>query len=172
VTLQDQINAALSALIGLPLWGATRALNMEMFDLGDRQTRLNRKGQEVEVGEYALHIHCPWRIVGPDGIFVASEDRNYPEDEMSNRENFDSDSPSRCEARIGVWFREHSVAPLSVEQVKADSVGGFRLFLHRGFVLEAFPSHSLRGEYSEYWRLFRPSTEARHFVVTGYGVEK
>jgi hypothetical protein len=171
VTLQDRITEALSAIIQFPLWGATRVMNMEMFDFGDRRTQLNRKGQEVDVGEYALHIQCPWRIVSPDGIIVASEDRKYPEEETANWQEFDSDSPSRCEARMAVWLREHSSAPLRVERVECDRVGGFRLFLQLGFVLEVFPASSLRGEYSEYWRLFRPSMEASHFVVTGYGVE-
>jgi hypothetical protein len=172
VTLQDRIIAALSVLAGLPLWGATRALNMEMFDFGDRRTQLNRRGQEVDVGDYALHIQYPWRIVSPDGIIVASEDRSYPEDEASDWEEFDSDSPSRCEARMAAWLHEHSLAPLQVDRVETDSVGGFRLLLQLGFVLEAFPAHSRRGEYSEYWRFFRPSIEASHFVVTGHGVEE
>jgi hypothetical protein len=144
---------------------------MEMFDFGSRHRQLNRKGQEVDVGEYALHIQCPWRIVGPDGIIVASEDRNYPEDEMSDWEDFDSDFPSRCEARMAAWLHEHSLAPLRVERVKADSVGGFALLLQLGFILEAFPAHSRQGEYSEYWRLFQPLTGTGHFVVTGHGVE-
>jgi hypothetical protein len=171
MTLQERITEALSALIGLPLWGATRALNMEMFAFGERRTRRNRKGQEVEVGEYALHIQCPWRIVSPDGIIVGSEDRNYPEDENADWEEFDSDGPSRCEARMVAWLKEYSAAPLRAQRVEADAVGGFKLLLQRGFVLEAFPADSLRGEYSERWRLFRPSEEG-HFVVTGYGVEE
>jgi hypothetical protein len=118
-----------------------------------------------------LHIQCPWRIVGPDGIIVGSEDRNYPEDENADWEEFDSDGPSRCEARMAAWLKEYSTPPLRAERVEADCVGGFKLFFQRGFVLEAFPANSLRGEYSERWRLFRPSEEG-HFVVTGYGVQE
>jgi hypothetical protein len=145
---------------------------MEMFDFGDRRTRLNRKGQEVDVGEYALHIQCPWRIVSADEIIVASGDRDYPEDEASDWREFDSNSPSRCEARMAAWLGEHSLAPLRVEQVKADNAGGFELLLRFGFMLEVLPAHSLRGEYSEHWRLLRPSMDAGHFVVTGHGVEE
>ena len=168
VMLQHQITEALSALIGLPLWGATRAANMSMFAFGERRSRLNRKGAEVEVGDYALHIQCPWRIVGPDDIVVGSEDRMCLEDESSDWETFKG--PSRCEARIGVWLTEYAAAPLRVERVEGDWVGGFKLLLERGFVLEAFPADSVRGVYSEYWRLFRPG-EKSHFVVTAHGVE-
>jgi len=171
VTLQDRINTALSPLIGLQLWGAARSANMEMFALGERVTRLDRKREDVEVGEYALHIQCPWRIIGPDGVIVGSEDRNYPEDENANWEKFDLDGPSRCEARMNGWLKEYSEAPLKVERVESDHTGGFELFLEHDFVLEVFPANSLRGEYSEHWRLFRPTKEG-HFVVAGHGVEE
>lgn len=168
---KDRIAKALSVLLGLPLWGATRALNMEMFAFGERRTRRNRKEEDVEVGEYMLHIQCPWRLVGPNGIIVGSEDRNYPEDENADWREFNSDGPSRCEARLGTWFKECATAPLKVGRLEADSVGGFRLLLERGFVLEVFPANSLEGEYSERWRLFQPS-QGSHFVITGYGVEE
>lgn len=101
-------------------------------DTGSRRTRRNRKGQEVEVGEYALHNQCPWRIVGPDGIIVGSEDHNYSEDENADREQFDSDGPSGCKARMVAWLKEYSTAPLKVQRVKADPIGGFPLLLQHG----------------------------------------
>jgi hypothetical protein len=172
VTLRQRITTALSEIIGLPLWRATRVADMEMFDLGGRQSKLNRHGDQVDVGEWALHIQCPWRIASAGEIIVASDDRAFPEDETSSTQDFDTDSPSRCEARMAAWLCEHSSAPLQVVRVEADNVGGFKLRLDCDFVLEAFPASSRRGEYSEHWRLFRPLSEARHFVVTGYGVEK
>jgi hypothetical protein len=169
--LQDQIIEALSVLIGLPLWEAVRAMNMEMFSFGERRKRLNRKGEEIEIGEYALHVQCPWRIIGLNRIVVGYEDRNYPEDEDSDWQAFNPDGPTRCEARVAAWLREYSGSPLIVERVEADAVGGFKLFLHHGFILEAFPADSLQGEYSEHWRLLQPSEKKKHFVITGYGVE-
>ncbi len=144
---------------------------MEMFAFGERRIRLNRKGEEVEVGEYSLHIQCPWRIVGPDGIIVGFLDRNYPVEENADWQEFDDEGPSRCEFQMAGWLKEYSGCPLKVEKVEADYVGGFKLFLQHGFVLEAFPANSLQGEYSERWRLFRPSDES-HFVVCGYGIEE
>jgi len=127
-TLRSRIVHALSALIGLPLWGATRAPDTEMFQFGERQGRLSRTGTQVDVGEYALHIQCPWHIVGPNRIVVGSEDRNYPEDESANWKDLDSDGPSRCEAKIGSWLNEHAAAPPRVERVEADDLVGSRFF--------------------------------------------
>ena len=170
--LRDRIAEALSPLVGLPLWGAMRALNMEMFKFGDRRRCLNRKGEEIEVGDLDLHIACPWRIVGPEGVVVGSRDRHYPADEDSDWQEFDDEKDlARLEARLSAWLDDHRDAPPRVQRVEADAVGGFRIFLAEGFVLEAFPAGSLRGEYSEHWRLFGPAMGDRHFVVTGYGVE-
>ena len=167
MTREDRITEALSALVGLPMWRATRALNMEMFTFGERRKRLNQQEEEIEVGEYALHVQCPWRIVGPHLIAIGSEDRNYPEDEKSDWNDFDPDADrTLCEARMAAWLHEHARAPLKVERVEADRTGGFRLFLERGFVLEAFPANTLRGEEFEHWRLFQ-SSQKDHFVVTG-----
>ena len=148
-------------------------MNMEMFAFGARRKRVNRRGDEVEIGDYALHIQCPWRIYGADGIVVGSEDRRYPAVESVALHDFDPDSDAaevRCEVNIKAWLTKHAADPLRVEQVETDSLGGFRLRLTHGDVLEAVPVDSCRGEYSERWRLFRPGSEG-HFVVTGYGIE-
>ena len=172
--LRDQVAQALAPLVGLPLRDTGRALNMQMFDFGKPCKYHNYKGQEIEGWGYALHIQCPWRVIGPDGIVVGDRDSCYPADESAEWEGFDPDEgkPSHLEAGIFPWMEKYADEPLTVERVEADSVGGFQLFLTEGFVLEAFPSDSLKGEYSEHWRIFRPAQDNSHFVMTGHGVEE
>lgn len=162
----------LSVLVGLALRKATRSLDLESFQFGDRRVRRNRIGEEIEVGDYALHVQCAWRIIGPAGVVVGSEDRNYVQSGDDDPEYLRSDAPSRCESKIDAWFEEHATEPLKVERVEVDHVGGFKLWLERGFVVEAMPLDTLEGEYSERWRLFVPAEDDQHFVVTGYGIEK
>jgi hypothetical protein len=50
---------------------------------------------------------------------------------------------------------------LVVEDVKADSQGGAELGLSGGYRLFLFPA----GSCGEYWRLFRPGSGQKHFVV-------
>lgn len=52
-----------------------------------------------------------------------------------------------------------------VERVKGDNTGGARIDLTGGFALELSP-----GETGEFWRLFRPGTNERHFVVSADGI--
>ncbi|NVB81116.1 MAG: hypothetical protein HOV81_22155 [Kofleriaceae bacterium] len=146
---------------------------LQMFQFGDKRLVTAkygpRKGQQREVGEYALHIQCKWRIRGPSGIVVGSNDRFYQPgpDPHAEGEVDEDGSPrvSRCEERLVPWLE---AGPYLVEAVSADAVGGLVLSLARGFVLEAFPVDSLD---SEEWRIFQPATERPHFVVSGDGID-
>ena len=77
----SRLEGALAPLVGLPLWTSHRAADLQVFQFGDKRTVTSnfgpRKGQELAVGEYGLHIQCAWRIRGPSGIVVASRDRFY-----------------------------------------------------------------------------------------------
>ena len=107
-------------------------------------------------------------ILGSSGIIAGEEDRDNPEDESVDREN-----PGGPRPRFGSHPSQR-VCRLSprVVRVEADSVGSCRLFLEDDFLIEAFPANFLQGEYSERWRLFRPSEEGDPFGCHGLGVGK
>ena len=64
-------------------------------------------------------------------------------------------------------INEHTI----VERVDSDEVGGLKIFLSQGYLLEVFPDTSEDDEYSEFWRLFNRKEDSPHFVVTGNGVK-
>jgi hypothetical protein len=139
----QQIAEALSRLVGLPLWGSHRALNMQMFAFGARKAAKNHKGEEIEFGEYALHVQCTWRIVSSDRIIVGSEDRHYPAQGVSFWKDFNSDlDSSLLDSRVSHWLDEHKSNPLRVKRISPGPPAGFQLYLERGFVLEVFPEHA------------------------------
>jgi len=107
-SLKESIEQALSVLIGLPLIGSDRVLDLNMFYFGKAHTTSTRAGREKEIGEYALHVQCAWRITGPHGIIVASQDRYYPGDGSYDvPDNFDWTLPgNRCDTRLEVFLRE------------------------------------------------------------------
>jgi hypothetical protein len=61
--------AALSQIIGLPLTAARRAGDMRTFQFGSLQ-----QVDRGSVGDFALHVQCPWRIEGPAGIITGRLD--------------------------------------------------------------------------------------------------
>lgn len=177
--MRERIEQALQALVGMPLWASGRAADLQWFQFGEEHEVPIRPRSEVAgtkvVGEYALHLQCAWRLAGPQGIIVASRDRfvRAGEDPYRDLEDFDWDvqGANRRDERMAAFFQDRAAAPPSVVEAEVDEIGGFRLHLSGGVVLEAFPDDPLP---SEHWRLLQPGppyTEERHFVVTGQGIE-
>jgi hypothetical protein len=152
-SISEFVEDALAILQGVKLWGATRASEMQVFSFGGRIWRSNRRNQRVAVGEFALHLQCPWRLSRLSRILIGSDDwyRNREENPTNVLLKLIEDTPR-------------------VITIAADDFGGFHLEFDRQLRLEVFPAHSERGEYSEHWRLLRGR---RHdFVVTGEGIEQ
>src|SRR5262245_25387132 len=160
---RQQVIAALSQIIGLPLTAVRRAADMRTFQFGTL-----RAVDRGSVGEFALHVQCPWRIEGPDGIVAGRLDLWEPvEDNAPFDENWDYEKwPNLQDARLERWPAANE-GSLVVKSVDADEFGGAALCFGQGFVLRMFPA----GTRSEDWRLFRPKTDAPHFVVSGGAVE-
>ena len=73
---RQQVVATLSQIIGLPLTAARRAADMRTFQFGTL-----RPVERGSVGDFALHVQCPWRIEGPDGIVTGRLDLWEPVEE-------------------------------------------------------------------------------------------
>ena len=173
-----RLEGALAPLLHLPLWKSHRAADLQVFQFGDKRTVTSdfgpRKGQESEVGEYALHVQCAWRVRGPSGIVVGSSDRYYrsgPDPFPKEEDDWDWSIPgaNRRDERIREWLQARSY---EVERVSADATGGIVLSFATGFALDVFPDDSLDGEYDEHWRLLRPADLSSHFVLRGGGIDQ
>jgi hypothetical protein len=75
--VKERVEEALTPLIGMPLWGAHRAADLQVLKFGKRHL-VPQRDKMVEVGEYALHLQCAWRIAGRDRIVVGSRDVYIP----------------------------------------------------------------------------------------------
>jgi hypothetical protein len=161
--MRQELIAALSQIIGLPLTAARRAADMRTFQFG-----VLRTVDGGSVGDFALHVQCPWRIEGPDGLVTGRLDLWEP---VENNAPFDENwgyekSPNLQDARLEWWLAEND-GFLVVRGVDADEFAGAAIRFDRGFVLRMFPA----GTRGEDWRLFRPKTGAPHLVISGGRVE-
>jgi hypothetical protein len=165
--VRDEILAHLQPLVGLPLSIARRASSMRVLHFG--AVRPVARGT---VGEYALHISCSWRLDGPEGIVTGWSDLwAYPGPRAPDDWDWE-DGPNVQDERLGALLGGFDPATgshvnatdlLVVEQVKAGPLGDARIYLSGGYRLTLFPD----GAADEHWRLFRPRTGERHFVVRG-----
>ena len=184
ISIGSQIKQHLSVLIGLPLSIARRAadmLNLQFGSVREIDIKLGKRvGKKGTVGEFALHVQCPWRIDGPDKIVTGRWDLFRT---AETGESFDSDDNTCYE--FGMSLQDKKIGELLqgfepitgsyanvtnsliVETVDADNFGGATICLSGGYRLVLFPSGSM----GEAWRLFQPGTSEKHVVVSGSLVE-
>ena len=151
--LQNRVRKALAPLLGLPLSDMWRAAELQIFEFGEQRPDLNSDGKEITRADYAMHVSCPWRIIGPAGLALARED--YWTGKRSEPRH----------ARSKAFFERMDAATLAVEEIEADTTGGVRLLLAGGCTLEVLPMTTRRTD--EHWRLLPPGEDVEHFVVTG-----
>jgi len=167
-----EVEAVLRVLLGLPLWAAGRLLDLEWFEFGARHVGKDHRGRAREVGEYALHTQCSWRIAGPEGIVVGSRDRFRPRGNPEEvPEDFDCNKTGEtlCDERTEAFFSGPCKDSLIVEEIVVGDWGAFSLSLGGGFALDVFPDDSLD---DENWRFFQPYCETPHFVLAGGTLKK
>ena len=121
-------------------------------------------------GTRALHVSCPWRLVGPVGLLVGSGDYWRPATPDTPDEEFDRGAVgARLRDVRNVEVRELLGAGAEVLAAEADTLGGLTLRLAGGLTLEVFPNAS-RAEHDEveFWRVFEPG--GPHVVVGSDGL--
>jgi hypothetical protein len=170
--LRAKIQEAASALIGMPLWDAGRAADLAWFAFGDRRTVRDFHGNSKEVGEFALHVQCAWRLVQRDTTVVGNRDLYYPagwgmdSPDVPADFKWDVQGANRLDERLMLFFQQDRKG-LIVDRVEAGFAGALQIFFQDETVLEIFPNDSFAGEH---WRLFRAYRDEPHFVVTGKGI--
>jgi len=74
---QKYIERALAPIVGKRLRASTATETLQAFSFGEDRTiatRFPRPGQPAQktVGEYSVHVHCPWRLIDASGSAVES----------------------------------------------------------------------------------------------------
>lgn len=160
---------ALAILVGKALWTCRRAADMATFQFGARVKKADFYGKTAEVGEYALHVQCAWRVARGGVIVVGSRDLYYPAgyeddgDEIPSSFNWERD-PNRRDTLIDELF-DQGRKQFTVRRIDSGAAGRLTMELSDDVSLEVFPDYSL---HAEYWRFLSPGTaNMKHFVVEG-----
>lgn len=156
----------IEVLVGKPMFGARRAVDMQIFDFGMGTPIIDRSGQHRAIGEYRLHIQSWWRLhdagvplVTYDDIFKATtRDPDAP---------FDPDLGSRTlrDELLGQFVVNSTVDQRTVEEATVTEGGGPHLRCRGRFVLEIEPADPQSD--NEAWRLLLPG--GIHAVMSGSG---
>ncbi|GHO63654.1 hypothetical protein KSC_025460 [Ktedonobacter sp. SOSP1-52] len=174
--MKKQIEETLQCLIGQSFWGSGRAANLLTFQFGPRQVRIDHHGKSRQVGTYALHVQCTWRLTKAQRILAASGDLGWePKEVNEETRNYEGEGYSwpktggtRLDEQLVSFFRQCEQTPLFVQAIQADDLGGLTIELTSQHLLTVFPDDSFD---EEYWRFFQVGVNLPHFVVTGEGIE-
>lgn len=170
--MREHVEKALAVLVGKPLWMCRRAADMAMFQFGAHVKTRDFFGKASEVGEYALHVQCAWRISKGNVISVGSRDLYYPANYQDESQEYPADfdwdrEPNRRDKLLRLLFAD-GTREFIVERIEVGAAGAFRAAFSDGFSLEVFPDNSFKGEH---WRLLNPEKDEPQFVMTGIEIE-
>jgi hypothetical protein len=141
--LEKEIAIALAPLQGLVAWGPARAASMLTLQLGEPRADTSATGRSRVIGEYALHVQCPWRLTEGARMVVGSGDLFTPA--MADADpatfNWDVKGATWWDYQWRDFASKH--ASLRVDSIFTDPFGGFRLLCSGGVAFEVFPSTSV-----------------------------
>lgn len=139
-----KIEAAFQRLVGLPLFEMNNAAGMQSFQFGMSRTVPSAlKGRSPRVvGDFALHVQCPWRMVDKKHVVITS-----------------SEQPNDTE----MWLQRMR----TITTVRSEERGGLTINLSDGSVLTISPDD----QPGEHWRLLQPGLDVPHLVLTSAGLE-
>ena len=130
----------------------SRFVGWQRFEFGPQKPSVNRKGEAITLADYAIHAVCPWRIVGPEGIVVGSED-------------YGPDSERRDE-QARPFLRTLAETPPVVHSLQADAVGSIRLEMTGGYRPDILP---MGGCPDEQWLFLTPGEGTWVLDERGFG---
>jgi len=123
---------------------------------GATRTVTKRSGREVAVGEHALHIQCPWRILKDKAVVVSEAD--YWWDETS-------DNSAELGNTVGELIDD---VPRTFDLLRAHW-HQLEIAIEGGVELHAFVFASSLNDPVEAFRLLCPGSDAAHVVLYSDG---
>lgn len=165
-TAMEQV---LKALVGSRLSITRRAADMRVFHFGEIRPHPRGKGT---IGAHALHVQCPWRLVGADGPITGQSDRFEPPFAGADINHDDTRAGTLqevCLAELLKGFDEatrshvNRTNGLVVVSASSNRYGDLEIAFSGDIRLQLFPD----GSTEEQWRLFATEKDAPHFVFEG-----
>lgn len=160
--MKGLIEEKLKVLINQPLLDIGRASNLLWLSFGERVVTINRKGNEIQKGKYALNVQCAWRLTQNSRIIVASKDIYLPKTGLEyDSFNWEEYGNNRFDERISSFKPMITTSKLSVSNISVDDIGGVKIDFEFGVKFELFPDDSLE---EEFWRFIINGNKSEHFV--------
>lgn len=159
----------INVLLNKPILKLGRACDLCWILFGNSFKEKNALGNEVEKGEYSLHLQCPWRIRSAIDfkIKLASGDIYEPSSNVEWNEDFDWDIQGNnlFDEKVEYLFQKDKLT--FVEKVSIFESGDLEIVFSNKLILECFIAISKN---EECWRFFKQGSK-KHVVIYGNAKE-
>lgn len=153
--MREQIESAFQPLLNQPLTDMWRYAGCQKFEFGGQRHRTHAEASFLSA-DWGLVVSCGWKISGPQGRIVASDD-------------FGPRMTRRDEAAGALYELLHTPSAPRVTRIESDSAGRLSIEMTDGYVLEVCPEPCTHPN-GEQWRLMRNDGEHEHCVLWGDGL--
>jgi len=161
----------LQVLPGLRLAPLGAAADMLWLHFGEMRSVVDRKGKERKVGEWALHLQCPWRFMRLGTVVLGSSDFYY-DAVTGEKYDWESKAESVFHRNSKELNRMIEAEKVTVSVARCTEAGAFDLVFDHDLKLSVMPVESSRHAYDESWRFFVPSGDLAHYVFPEIETEK
>lgn len=161
--MPNSYQLAVQSLRSLRIVRVGAADDLFWVHFGDLRTVATRDGGTKEVGEWALHLQCPWRFIRNGQVVLGSSDFYYRAEDGEAMDR-DSAADSLFSVKASRLDRYLSSEVVKIVDIHFSGAGAFELRMGDGLVFSAMPTESPEVSDAERWRLFQPSTDFPHFV--------
>lgn len=156
----------LDRIIGKPICSIGRVANMLWIGIGEKFITVNQRGKLIEKSTFALHIQTQWRIVNEmEGeVLLAAYDMYSPRKDMIYQKDFDWEPQGNnlFDEKSQSWIKKEK--NIFIKNYEITQWGDLVLLFANNEKLQVF---NLSSEDTECWRLFMPTREEAHLVVSG-----
>lgn len=154
----EETSKYMAPLIGKRIVKIGRAADMLWMHFGVLKSYIDYKGREIEKGQFAIHVQCPWRILYESDVILGKADMElYGEIEAASAHAVTG--LSQFDELKDNVLEEYLSAP--VELISISQTGTLVIQLTNGCTFETFPDSVC---HQEFWR-FINSEDGRHTVV-------
>ena len=136
--------------------------------------RTNKDGKEYNVGEFALHLQCPWRVTNENEIIVGNGDlyqKAYETADYDENQYYFEFNANLRDVKLDKLINDKIITIISA---KSDKFGGLEICFDNNINLSVFPDIASKAG-NENWRLidFR-NTKSKHLEswTTGYEISE
>lgn len=139
--LQDHLNV----IEGLPLCFVRRAYeggdDCFVFSFGKPTVGTDSLGRAFEVGQFGLHIQCPFNLTYKDEIALSSTDVYESDLELERKGSLDCELPglNLFHERSETLFEEEAFI---VRSISVDALGGLVIVFENEYILKVLPHNS------------------------------